>query len=533
MICKTVHFNYKKKNLKDLVIYIASPSQSKDERCLFWEGLNVAYPDDYNLILFEMEAQHSYRDSVKMQNLKKFGHYIISWAPGEVPSLKESRQIVREWVEMMGFENNPVFYGIHVDKDHYHIHIVASYFNSKEKKNQNNSFDATRGIISAAYLSSKYGWGGFRNQVYSAHGSMILKKWIPSKRHNIPWLRISSASRRAPGVDIYGYGKYKKNNFYYYFKNSTVCFADSGDQITMISPDNQVIFDVLENIFFDNSEFKIKASSCFLEKDFFYVFDSLKKKIQNVFNVKMIDVYRRSSICGKDIFILKDGIDLDLFQQQSYSGDHLFKLYSDEYSYVVFSGVEGGVGRDEIINRLYKSSILPHAIIGENVVFVFSKKQFLPITTVCFAKEVSGRTGGVPFSINIIKGSDFLGKHSIIHDFTQDIYSVFHSIVLDFVNKNKKSNIYWQLRDEVIKSFEIWPLNERVLDKMISFLLREQGYSFDEIYTIIKENSCVTHDSQLELSVYLDKVSRWRTDMPENILSPSIGVDPSWKFDFV
>ncbi|MEE4378015.1 MAG: relaxase/mobilization nuclease domain-containing protein, partial [Candidatus Competibacteraceae bacterium] len=53
-------------------------------------------------------------------------HYVLSWQEGEQPTPKQVEQAVDLFLEELGLQDHQVFFGLHVDTDNVHLHLMIN-----------------------------------------------------------------------------------------------------------------------------------------------------------------------------------------------------------------------------------------------------------------------------------------------------------------------------------------------------------------------------------------------------------------------
>jgi len=107
---------------------------------------------DWKLMSEDFERQHSLRPALS----KAVFHGILSFYPGEKIMDEKMVKIGREYLQKMNVADTQFSITKHIDKNHFHLHIIANLVNNKGETIKDN-WIGLRGKKIAQELTSKYG----------------------------------------------------------------------------------------------------------------------------------------------------------------------------------------------------------------------------------------------------------------------------------------------------------------------------------------------------------------------------------------
>ena len=87
-------------------------------------------------------------------------HYVLSWPAGEQPTPAQVEEAVDLFLDELGLTGHPVFYGLHADTDHRHLHLMVNRVHPVTRKavEINKGFDLEALHRAVARIEHVQGW---------------------------------------------------------------------------------------------------------------------------------------------------------------------------------------------------------------------------------------------------------------------------------------------------------------------------------------------------------------------------------------
>ena len=147
-----------------LADYIVNPqAENANEKCEYSGGRGFL-TDSHNgrkaeMIALSAEAVRS-KDTVT--------HYLLSWRAGEHPSPAQVEEAVSIVLRELGLAEHQAIYGLHLDTDNYHLHILVNRVHPDSLKviKPNKGFDIEAGHRAIARIEHVQGWEREQNGRY-------------------------------------------------------------------------------------------------------------------------------------------------------------------------------------------------------------------------------------------------------------------------------------------------------------------------------------------------------------------------------
>ena len=147
-----------------LADYIVNPqTENANEKCEYSGGRGFL-TDSHDgrkaeMIALSAEAVRS-KDTVT--------HYLLSWRAGEHPSPTQVEEAVSIFLRELGLSEHQAIYGLHLDTDNYHLHILVNRVHPDSLKviKPNKGFDIEAGHRAIARIEHVQGWEREQNGRY-------------------------------------------------------------------------------------------------------------------------------------------------------------------------------------------------------------------------------------------------------------------------------------------------------------------------------------------------------------------------------
>lgn len=161
--------------ITNLASYIVNPeSENSQEKCIYSSSKNFLF-DDTELQIKEMlslsEMAVRSKDTIK--------HYIFSWKEGEVPTSDQVDEAVEILLAQMNVKDHQCLYGLHVDTDNYHVHMMLNRVHPETGKvvEINKGLDIEVGHQAVALIEHKQGWLSEEDSLYciDQDGSLVRR----------------------------------------------------------------------------------------------------------------------------------------------------------------------------------------------------------------------------------------------------------------------------------------------------------------------------------------------------------------------
>lgn len=139
-----------------LIDYVRAPEQeNSDEKCLY-AGARGFLSDDREAQKAEMLAL----SQEAVRSADTINHYVLSWQEGEQPSAQQVEEAMDIFLKELGLEGHQTVYGLHVDTDNVHLHIVINRVHPDTLKviKPNRGFDIEAAHKAVARIEEKQGW---------------------------------------------------------------------------------------------------------------------------------------------------------------------------------------------------------------------------------------------------------------------------------------------------------------------------------------------------------------------------------------
>ena len=106
------------------------------------------------------------------------GHYVLSWQPGEQPTPAQVEEAVDLLLDEMELTGHQVFYGLHVDTDNVHLHVMVNRVHptSRQVVQSNRGFDLEAVHRAVARIEHAQGWRREARGRYRIHADGALRR---------------------------------------------------------------------------------------------------------------------------------------------------------------------------------------------------------------------------------------------------------------------------------------------------------------------------------------------------------------------
>lgn len=148
-----------------LAAYIRDPSaEDGDEKCTY-AGTRGFITDDWHSQVMEMiavsEQARRSPDTVM--------HHVLSWRAGEHPTPTQVDEAVAIFLEEMGLADHQAIYGLHVDTQNDHVHIMANRVHPMTQRcvKVNRGFDLEAAHRAVARIEHAQGWASEQRGRYA------------------------------------------------------------------------------------------------------------------------------------------------------------------------------------------------------------------------------------------------------------------------------------------------------------------------------------------------------------------------------
>lgn len=106
----------------------------------------------------KLEMQALARETVHSRN--PIGHYVLSWREDEQPTPEQVEEAVDLFLDELNLSAHQVFYGLHVDTEHVHLHLMINRVHPTTLKviESNQGFDLEAAHRAVARIEHAQGW---------------------------------------------------------------------------------------------------------------------------------------------------------------------------------------------------------------------------------------------------------------------------------------------------------------------------------------------------------------------------------------
>jgi hypothetical protein len=106
------------------------------------------------------------------------GHYVLSWQQGEQPTPAQVEEAVDLLLDEMELTGHQVFYGLHVDTDNVHLHVMVNRVHptSRQVVQSNRGFDLEAVHRAVARIEHAQGWRREARGRYRMHADGALRR---------------------------------------------------------------------------------------------------------------------------------------------------------------------------------------------------------------------------------------------------------------------------------------------------------------------------------------------------------------------
>ncbi len=164
----------KAKRISGLSNYIAEPAKQKGrEKCIHFRALGFVCKD-----LKSQQAEMLALATDATRSPDPINHYVLSWRGGERPTLKQADEAALMFVQHLGLTGHQAFYGLHVDTDNTHMHVMVNrvHPDSGRVVEINKGFDKKAGHEAIAKIEQAQGWSKERNRLYDVADGKVIKR---------------------------------------------------------------------------------------------------------------------------------------------------------------------------------------------------------------------------------------------------------------------------------------------------------------------------------------------------------------------
>jgi hypothetical protein len=150
-------------NVGALLDYIADPDTGGDEKVEHRGALNLLNLDHQGQVQEVIDlAEAARRSSQPVQ------HWIMSWRPGEQPTVTQVDEAVATFLTEMGLQEHQAIYALHRNTDNCHVHLAVNRVHPETEKvvTVNNGFDHEIAHRAIARIELMQGWERELNGLY-------------------------------------------------------------------------------------------------------------------------------------------------------------------------------------------------------------------------------------------------------------------------------------------------------------------------------------------------------------------------------
>ena len=147
-----------------LMDYIDEPEKNNNhEKCIYSRGRNFL-TQTHEAMKSEMIALAE--EAVRSKD--PINHYVLSWREGEQPTPQQVEQAVDIVLAILGLKDHQAFYGLHIDTDNIHLHIIINRVHPDTLKviKPNKGFDIESIHKAVARIEHEQGWQREQNARY-------------------------------------------------------------------------------------------------------------------------------------------------------------------------------------------------------------------------------------------------------------------------------------------------------------------------------------------------------------------------------
>lgn len=157
-----------------LAEYIREPERENGaEKCIHSEADNFLTTDPAaqaaEMIALSQEAVKS-KDPID--------HWVLSWKANENPTIEQTREAVKIFVNHCGLGGHQVIWGLHDDTHNRHVHIAVNRVNPDTLKvtKINKGFDRNAAHQAIALIERQQGWSNEKNALYEVNeaGELLI-----------------------------------------------------------------------------------------------------------------------------------------------------------------------------------------------------------------------------------------------------------------------------------------------------------------------------------------------------------------------
>jgi hypothetical protein len=171
--------------IRRLTSYVLEPArEDRQEKCVYHGSRNFITDE---VVSQKAEMAALAQDAVRSKD--PINHYVLSWPAGEKPTPAQVDNAVDLLLEDFGTQDHQAIYGLHVDTDNYHLHIVLNRVHPETLKcvEINRGFDIEALHRTVAKIEQAQGWKPENNAVFRVGADGELeKRQVDDKRPRRP-----------------------------------------------------------------------------------------------------------------------------------------------------------------------------------------------------------------------------------------------------------------------------------------------------------------------------------------------------------